>query len=496
MDVTRWRRDPAAFIVEVLRNPETGEPFVLYPAEEEFLRLALTPTADGALPFAELVFAAPKKSGKTAIAAMSMLYAVIVLGGRYAEGYCVANDLEQAQGRVFEACRRLVETSPVLRTIAQLTQVKITFTGTAGTISALASDYASAAGSNPTFVSFDELWAYTSERSRRLWDELVPGVPTRRVSGRLTTTYAGFDGESELLWQLYQRGLRGEVVGPSLYRQPGLLMAWHTEAIAPWQTASWIETMRLTLRPSAFLRMISNTFASAESTFVDPAWWAACEDPALHPVVANPRLPVWVGIDASVKRDSTAVVVCAWDAEAKKVWLVWHRIWQPSVTEPLDFEATVATTVRDLCRRFDVRAVKYDPFQLVAVAQRLTAEGVPMEEFPQTVSNLTESSSNLYELIKGGNVRVYRDDGLRLAVLRAVAVETARGWRIAKEKASHKIDVVVALAMAALGVVRDGTTPDFFADGVLASNLSDHRQPLLDRRELELMARDRDGGGW
>lgn len=38
---------------------------------------------------------------------------------------------------------------------------------------------------------------------------------------------------------------------------------------------------------------------------------------------------------------------------------------------------------------------------------------------------------------------------------RAVALETSRGWRIAKEKQSHKIDVVVALAQAALGAVRD-----------------------------------------
>jgi hypothetical protein len=28
--------------------------------------------------------------------------------------------------------------------------------------------------------------------------------------------------------------------------------------------------------------------------------------------------------------------------------------------------------------------------------------------------------------------------------------ETARGWRIAKDKQAHKIDVVIALAMAAL----------------------------------------------
>jgi hypothetical protein len=39
---------------------------------------------------------------------------------------------------------------------------------------------------------------------------------------------------------------------------------------------------------------------------------------------------------------------------------------------------------------------------------------------------------------------------------RAVALETTRGWRIAKEKASHKIDVVVAFAMAALGAVQQG----------------------------------------
>ena len=58
-------------------------------------------------------------------------------------------------------------------------------------------DYAGAAGASPSIVVFDELWGYVSERSRRLWDELVP-VPTRQVSVRLTVTYAGFEGESEV----------------------------------------------------------------------------------------------------------------------------------------------------------------------------------------------------------------------------------------------------------------------------------------------------------
>ena len=42
---------------------------------------------------------------------------------------------------------------------------------------------------------------------------------------------------------------------------------------------------------------------------------------------------------------------------------------------------------------------------------------------------------------------------------RAVAVETSRGLKISKERASHKIDVVVALAIAALGAVQKPTAP-------------------------------------
>jgi hypothetical protein len=45
----------------------------------------------------------------------------------------------------------------------------------------------------------------------------------------------------------------------------------------------------------------------------------------------------------------------------------------------------------------------FDPYQMIASAQRLTREGVKMQEYPQTLSNLTESSQNLFDLIKGRN---------------------------------------------------------------------------------------------
>jgi phage terminase large subunit-like protein len=455
--LSKWRRDPIAFITEVLIDPETGSAFELYPAEVQFIRAALTPGPDGRLPFPELLFAAPKKSGKTALAAMMVLYVIVCLGGRYAEAYCVANDQEQASSRVFQAIVRIIEASLLLRGTAKITANKVEFVSTGSTITALASDYAGAAGANPTITVFDELWAYISERAQRLFDEMVP-VPTRKVSLRLTVTYAGFEGESELLEGFYKRGLKGEQMAPALYRQNGLLMFWAHDCPAPWQTGQWIEQMRQQLRPNQFLRMIENRWVTSESTFVPMEWWDACVDQSMRPLLSDQSLQVWVGLDASLKRDSTAIVAVTFDREANRARLVWHRIFQPSVEDPLDFEATVESTLLELRCRFNVREVRYDPYQLVAVAQRLSAQGLPMVEFAQSVSNLTEASSNLYELVKGRNLIVYPDAELHLAITRCVALETSRGWRIAKEKTSHKIDVVVALAMAALGAVRGGQT--------------------------------------
>jgi Phage Terminase len=456
----RWRRNPVSWIETHLYDPETGKRFKLLPAEREFLKHALATGSDGRLLYPEQIFGAIKKSGKTGFAAILVITILLLYGGRYAEAYCVANDFEQAQGRVFEMVRRIVEASPLLQREAKISSDRIVFPATGATVTALAADYASAAGGHPTISVFDELWGYSSERARRLYDELVP-VPTRQISCRLVVTHAGFEGEGQLLQELYARGLSQPQVGQSLYAGDGLLMAWHHEPIAPWQDEKWLADMRRSLRPNQYLRMCENRFVTTESSFVDLAWWDACIDPATTPLVTNTLLPVWAAVDASVKRDSTGIAVVSFDRERQRVVLVWHRIFQPSAREPLDFEATIERTLRELMRRFAVRGVFYDPYQMAAVAQRLQAAGVPMREFPQTVGNLTEIGSNLYDLIKGRSLVVYPDADLRLAISRAIAVETGRGWRISKEKQSHKIDVVVALAMAAHAAIQGSRVPEF-----------------------------------
>jgi hypothetical protein len=266
--LTRWRANPISFVEVVLVNPETGRPFELLPVEREFLKHAIQIGTNGKLLYPEQVYSCPKKSGKTTFAALHVLTLTLLFGGAYPEATLWANDQEQAKGRVHEMVRRVIEASPILKREAKITDSRITFPAFDATITAIASDAGSAAGGNQSISVFDELWAYTSERSRRLWDEMVP-PPTRKIGCRLTVTYAGFSSESLLLEELHKRGKSLPQLGKDLYAGDGLLMFWSHEPIAPWQDEAWLASMRNTLRPSAYARMVLNEFASSESAFVD-----------------------------------------------------------------------------------------------------------------------------------------------------------------------------------------------------------------------------------
>ena len=479
----RWRADPVLFVEECLIDPETKRPFVLLEAEKRFLEHAFQTDEYGRLRYPELLYACPKKSGKTTFAAIIVLTMLLLFGGSYPEATICANDYEQAQARVFTMIRRIIECSPLLRVEARITQDKISFPIFDATISAIAADYAGAAGGNQNISVFDELWGYTSERSRRLWDELVP-PPTRKIACRLTTTYAGFENESQLLEELYRRGLQQPLVGTDLYGGDGLLMFWSHVPIAPWQDERWLAEMRRSLRPNAYLRMIENKFVTTESTFVDMSWFDQCVSPELTPTLADPELPVWAAVDASTKRDSTAIVATTWDRQNQVVRLVFHRIFQPRPDAPLDFEATVEATVLDLAERFQLRKCLYDPFQMAASSQRLARAGVRMEEYPQSQPNLTQASQYLYELLQGRTLALYPSADIRLAITRCIAIETSRGWRISKEKQSHRVDVVIALAMSALASVRSLGELDYDA------SYSGFQPGAVDREPLTTGRRD------
>jgi hypothetical protein len=452
--LARYRQAPDEFIEECLVSPYNGQPYRLVDAERAFIKLAFQLDEDGRLRYPLLIYSAIKKSRKTELAGILTHTMLLLFGGTFAEALILANDMSQAINRCFTACCRIAEASPLLRRETKIMQDKILFPATQSSITAVASDYAGLAGGHPTISVHDELWGATSERARRVWDETIP-VPSRKISCRLVTSHAGFEGEGHLLRELYQRGIKLPLVGDDLYAGDGMLMYWSHQPIQHWQDDKWLAQMRRELRPNQFARMIENRFVTSESAFIDPAAWDRIVDPKLGAVVADLFLPVFIGVDASTKRDSSAIVAVTFDQHSQKVRLVYHRIFQPSQTEPLDFELTIESTLLDLNRRFQIKKILFDPFQMQASAQRLAKQGVSnIEEFPQTLDRLTAMSQQLYDLVTGQALLAYQSDAIRLAVSRTIAAESTRGWRITKDKQSHKIDVVVALAMACFAAVR------------------------------------------
>jgi phage terminase large subunit-like protein len=475
--LARWRQQPISFIEGVLNDPETKKPFVLLDAERRFLEHAFKLDDDGRLLYPEQVYSCPKKSGKTTYAALHTLTLILLHGGAYPEATCCANDYEQAQGRVFMMIKRIIEASPLLRAAAKITESRITFPALDITITAIPSSFAGAAGGNQNIAVFDELWGFTSERSRRLWDELVP-PPTRKTGCRLTTTYAGFVAESTLLEELYHRALQQQLIGPDLYGGGGILMFWSHTPIAPWQDERWLAEMRRSLRPNAYLRLVENRFVSSETSFVNLGDWDACVQPAVTPVMHDKNLHVWIGVDASVKHDSTAIVAVTFDKKTQVARLVQHRIFTPTPGNPITFD-DIEQTILDWSKRYLVRKISFDPNQLISTAQRLSkTHHLPIEEFPQTVSNLTMATENLFQLIQNRSIALYPAADMRLAISRAVIVESSRGRRIAKDRRSHRIDVVVALSMAALAAVK-GQDEHFYSLWGNAFSTEDEPAPSL-----------------
>ena len=154
--------------------------------------------------------------------------------------------------------------------------------------------------------------------------------------------------------------------------------------------------------------------------------------------------------------------------------------------------------IKGLARDYNIREIRFDPFQFHRSAQALRSEGLRLVEYPQTTDRLISMSQNLFDLIKDGNLVLYRDQEFRNHAQKATAKESQRGWRIVKKKSSHKIDLIISLAMSCQATVESPADSGQGIKFVLGGNrehqkVSDYQSPpmpgesnfrdLLDRKE-------------
>jgi phage terminase large subunit-like protein len=468
----------------------------LQPIQRRILLEALGMDEDGILKYETVLYSATKKSGKTAIgSAVGCWYAEEAKDGT--EIFVIANTLEAGEGRLFRDIRfhfeqRILEgkysDTPSKPNYLKITQYRIDFpTGTF--IQVLGQSYKSVAGSRHSLTLWDELWGSTSELDRRVWDEMVP-IPTVNNSLRFISTYAGFENESDLLWEMYLRGVgidehdagRGQKIEGledlPCWRNGNLFTYWTHDPTMPWQTEAYYESAMAAERPSAFMRLHLNQWVTSQESFLPVEWVdrsmkayeAAAEIWEDHPFK---RWPLTIALDAGIIQDCTALVMVGYDGKRGKVGVVNHQIWVPGKDDQIDLDMVEKRLV-ELYNKYIISSIVYDPKHLMQMMYRLKQRGLPVRAFQQTVPAMTAASQLLFDLFKNRNIEMYPAEDLRKHIQMAVAETNANGFRIVKNKAmkKHHVDGAVALAMAAYEAVSTGGV-DISIPVILKSPFSD-----------------------
>lgn len=195
-------------------------------------------------------------------------------------------------------------------------------------------------------------------------------------------------------------------------------------------------------------------------------WWDACREdlPQL-----TWREPMVIALDAATGRQLTASDCFALLGVTRHpdptradtdIAVRFKRTWRARPGQKIDFigdedNPGPELVLRDLCERFHVICVVYDPTELHATALRMQREGVAwFEAFTQS-SKRWESDRQLLNLIQHKRIAHDGDAELRTHIARADRKLDASGkrLRIVKRIESQPIDLAVALSMAAWQVL-------------------------------------------
>jgi len=459
----------------------SGKLELLYPWNV-ILDHALQQDERGVFPYTTVTLSAPKKSGKTVMsAAIVAWYAECAPEGT--EIFICANSEEQSVRLIFKDLTYHFKHREGVRPLKD----RIIFDN--GTIiQVLTRNYTSNAGGRHALVVFDELWGGTSDDDYRRYDEMTP-VPMIPHSLQLITSYAGFYGESQLLYDIYLNSVgkeeiedgKGEKVTeledlPCYHNGDAYFAYWDHEPRMPWQTEEYYRKQATTLRDSAYVRLHENRWVTSNEMFFPIEWWdmsieafteycrnwlESHDKPVKEPQSADywvdhpyRKNPVYVAIDTGMKHDCTAVVGVTTDPREGKGIVLFHKLWVPVEGEVLDLGDTVKPYILGQMQKYNIVDVTCDPSQMLQTMNELRDKhNVPVSEFTQSESNMIRASQALFDLLHDRNLWTYESDQLREHLQNSIALHTSKGFRIVKDKSNRrvarkKVDAAIAMAMA------------------------------------------------
>lgn len=484
----------AVKFLRALRHPKSrlpGKAFDLPEWQERIVRRIYGPChEDGRRMVRTVVILLPRGNRKTSLgAALGLLHTIgpeNVPGGE-----CLFAASDRKQARIgFEEAMGIVHSFPdeivkKLRLVDSKNRLQNPKRG--AFLEAISNDAGTHHGRTPVFALVDELHAW---KKRDLWDVISSGMVKVAGSLKIIITTAG-RGQENIAYEIvdYARKVaRGEIDDPSM-----LPILFETPADADWRDEEvWhrvnpglaygfpdIEGLRALAREAEHRPGDRESFRQLNLN----VWLDHSTDPFVEMSIYDEGAgevdlldfegePCWLGVDLSTVGDLSVIVACWRDRGDGFVVHPWffcpgdnlrrradidgvpYPTWAeegfitPTPGNVID-EGAVEDQIRELCARFDVREIAFDPHYARKMMARLLEDGFPAVEMRQGWVTMAPAIRELERAIVG---RIFRHGGH--PVLRwnfsNIAVETDKAGNKAfnKSKSTDRIDGAVAAAMA------------------------------------------------
>lgn len=467
-----------------VKGPLTGQPLRLAAWQRKLVcNLFGWQRADGRRRYRYVWLEAPRKSGKTTLAAALGLYMLVVDPEPGAEIVIAAADTKQAM-ICFGIATEMIARDPDLSSLCRVHKHVISYKD--AHLRIVSSRAEQKHGENISCLIFDELHL---QPSRVLHDALVTSTAARRDPLVLYLTTAGWDPTS-LAWEFHTYARRiqdGVIADPSW-----LVALFGAEPDADWTDPRvWAdshpglgvsvaeeflrqECARALQTPGfirSFRRLYLNTWCEKSSIWLDIKQWDACADPPVA-VDGLAGRECYAGLDLSSTSDLTALVLVFPDADGgctvlpfafcpetvlvertrkeNVAYLEWFEQGYLIATpgNVVDYKALLAK-IRELAEIYQIVEIAYDRWNASMLVNELTADGFACVPVPQTPTAMNGPMRELERLAVEGILRHGGHPVLRwCASNTAVEMSASGDIKPARGKSLEKIDLMVALLMA------------------------------------------------
>ena len=474
-----------------------GEPFRLEKWQRDQIIRPLFgwKRADGTRRYRRAYIEIPRKNGKSTMAAGIALALLFVDGEQGAEVYSAAAEREQA-AIVFDEAKAMVESSPELRSRAEIFKRAILMSETHSVYRVLSADAYTKHGLNAHGIVFDELHA---QPNRDLWDVLNTSTGSRRQPLMVMITTAGYDRES-ICWEQHEyarevlAGINPDTEYFAFIAAADETDDWLDERV--WAKANpnlgvtikldylRVEARRAQQSPAyqnTFRRLFLNQWTQQETRWLPIEAWNKCSG------AVNPKqlagMACYGGLDLASSSDVAALVLVfpndADEAEMfywlPKMWIprenliararkdrapydAWARDGWITATEGnvIDY-GVIVRDIEALGEQFDIKEIAFDRWGAFQISQQLEALGFTMIGFGQGFASMSQPTKELLRIVLDGKLAHGGHPVLRwMADNVVVSTDAAGNVKPNKQKSREKIDGIVAGIMGTDRALRHG----------------------------------------